>query len=601
MKQKTKFRQLTTYLLGICFLAISNISCTNDEDANGANLGNGDVSGVITDDQNSPLSDVLVTVNDVDITTTTDATGSYLLKGLPIGKHIITFSKNDYQTVNCTVSPKQWQEGTANISTSMRYAAAKITGRVLDAQNGKRPLEGATVSTGGEPVLTNSEGIFTISQLPLDNYTVTITYGDYTPITRNVKIDDFIDGTAQLPDINLGGEEILPGLTLGDLKTCTPWMYDEYRGGRNADNYPQFDWSVDYMCTLDMIGNWEEQNEGTTMRVDENKGNGIDYDNLNTFIYGRKHITEDNKILTVFARTHQGPAIWNVVVVDLSETKPQAKKLGENISFQDGNYKNFVFDLSAYVGKDIAIAIGTYYSGEWVQLVLRRISFAPSATNGLAWLPGTPINEALEELHLTQEMVRSTMPNELKSFTGITSYDGRKDRDEYVWAYRDWNKTGHVAAYWGMTSITKDCDVFTNEGYTIKTRGGNGIVSTSKAESYLYSKFAIDGNNQKLTLRARNFGNHPTYYKLIAITDDMNVKYLQPTKESKVDELSEGPDGTIKFNHKNGDTGHPENYGKFVFDLSQYKGKNVTLVLAVYKGEENGDENKVTIYSIDLN
>jgi len=601
MKQKTKFRQLTTYLLGICFLAISNISCTNDEDANGANLGNGDVSGVITDDQNSPLSDVLVTVNDVDITTTTDATGSYLLKGLPIGKHIITFSKNDYQTVNCTVSPKQWQEGTANISTSMRYAAAKITGRVLDAQNGKRPLEGATVSTGGEPVLTNSEGIFTISQLPLDNYTVTITYGDYTPITRNVKIDDFIDGTAQLPDINLGGEEILPGLTLGDLKTCTPWMYDEYRGGRNADNYPQFDWSVDYMCTLDMIGNWEEQNEGTTMRVDENKGNGIDYDNLNTFIYGRKHITEDNKILTVFARTHQGPAIWNVVVVDLSETKPQAKKLGENISFQDGNYKNFVFDLSAYVGKDIAIAIGTYYSGEWVQLVLRRISFAPSATNGLAWLPGTPINEALEELHLTQEMVRSTMPNELKSFTGITSYDGRKDRDEYVWAYRDWNKTGHVAAYWGMTSITKDCDVFTNEGYTIKTRGGNGIVSTSKAESYLYSKFAIDGNNQKLTLRARNFGNHPTYYKLIAITDDMNVKYLQPTKESKVDELSEGPDGTIKFNHKNGDTGHPENYGKFVFDLSQYKGKNVTLVLAVYKGEENGDENKVTIYNIDLN
>ena len=81
----------------------------------------------------------------------------------------------------------------------------------------------------------------------------------------------------------------------------------------------------------------------------------------------------------------------------------------------------------------------------------------------------------------------------------------------------------------------------------------------------------------------------------------MNVKYLQPTKESKVDELTEGPDGTIKFNHKNGDTGHPENYGKFVFDLSQYNGQNVTLVLAVYKGEENGDENKVTIYSIDLN
>ena len=349
-----------------------------------------------------------------------------------------------------------------------------------------------------------------------------------------------------------------------------------------------------------MMGNWEEQNEGTTMRVDESKG-GVDYDHLNTFIYGRKHITEDNKILTVFARTHQGPAIWNVVVVDLSEQKPQAKKLGDNISFQDGNYKNFTFDLSAYVGKDIAIAIGTYYSGEWVQLVLRRLSFAPSATNGLAWLPGTAINKQLEELHLTQEMVRATMPNELNSFTGITTYEGKKNRDEYVWAYRDWNKTGHVAAYWGLTSITKDCDVFTNEGYTIKTRGGDGTVSTTKAESYLYSKFAISNNRNKLTLRARNFGDNATYFKLIAITDDMNVKYLQPNSESKVSDLKEGPDGTIKFRHTNGDTGHPENYGKFVFDLSQYNGKNVTLVLAVYKGEANGDENKVTIYSIDLN
>lgn len=601
MKQKTKAKQMMVYLLGICILAFSNISCTNDENTNGSNLGNGDVTGLITDDQNAPLADVTVSVSDADISTTTDATGNYLLKGLPIGKHIITFSKTDYQTVSCTVAPKLWQDGTAHISTSMRYAAAKITGRVLDAQKGKQPLEGATVSIGGEPVLTNSEGVYTISQLPLDNYTVTVSYGDYTPVTREVKIDDFIDGTAQLADINLGGEEILPGLTLSDLKTCTPWLYNEYRGGRNADNYPQFDWSVDYMCTLDMAGNWEEQNEGTTMRVDENKTNGVDYENLNTFIYGRKHITEDNKMMTVFARTHQGPAIWNVVVVDLSEDKPQAKKLGDNISFQDGNYKNFVFDLSAYIGKDIAIAIGTYYSGEWVQLVLRRISFAPTATNGLAWLPGTPVNDALEELHLTQEMVRSTMPNELRSFTGITTYDGRKDRDEYVWAYRDWNKTGHIAAYWGLTSITKDCDVFTNEGYTIKTRGGNGIVSTSKAESYLYSKFAINESNQKLTLRARNFGDHATFFKLIAITDDMNVKYLQPNKESQVSDLAEGPDGTIKFRHNNGDTGHPENYGRFVFDLSQYKGQNVTLVLAVYKGEENGDENKVTIYSIDLN
>lgn len=264
MRQKTKAKILTAYFFGICFLAFSNLSCSGDVETNTTNLGNGDVSGIITDDNNSPT---------------------------------------DYQTVSCTLTPKQWNDGTANISTSLRYAAAKITGRILDAKNGKKPLEGASVSIGGEAVQTNSDGIFTISQLPLDNYTITITYCDYKPQTREVKADDFVDGVAQLSDILLGGEEVLPGLTLSDLKECTPWMYNEYRGGRNADNCPQFDWSVDYMCTLDMIGNWEEQNEGTTMRV--NESNGIDLDNLNTFIYGRKHITEDNKIMTVFARTHQ--------------------------------------------------------------------------------------------------------------------------------------------------------------------------------------------------------------------------------------------------------------------------------------------------------
>ena len=303
MRQKTKAKILTAYFFGICFLAFSNLSCSGDVETNTTNLGNGDVSGIITDDNNSPLAGVTVTMTDTDISDMTDNSGCYYFKNVPIGKHILSFSKTDYQTVSCTLTPKQWNDGTANISTSLRYVAAKITGRILDAKNGKKPLEGASVSIGGEAVQTNSDGIFTISQLPLDNYTITITYCDYKPQTREVKADDFVDGVAQLSDILLGGEEVLPGLTLSDLKECTPWMYNEYRGGRNADNYPQFDWSVDYMCTLDMIGNWEEQNEGTTMRV--NESNGIDLDNLNTFIYGRKHITEDNKIMTVFARTHQ--------------------------------------------------------------------------------------------------------------------------------------------------------------------------------------------------------------------------------------------------------------------------------------------------------
>ena len=67
MKQKTKAKSVSAYLLGICFLAISNLSCSKDENSYSSNLGNGNVSGIITDDKNSPLSGVTVTINDVDI------------------------------------------------------------------------------------------------------------------------------------------------------------------------------------------------------------------------------------------------------------------------------------------------------------------------------------------------------------------------------------------------------------------------------------------------------------------------------------------------------------------------------------------------------
>lgn len=185
MRQKTKAKILTAYFFGICFLAFSNLSCSGDVETNTTNLGNGDVSGIITDDNNSPLAGVTVTMTDTDISDMTDNSGCYYFKDVPIGKHILSFSKTDYQTVSCTLTPKQWNDGTANISTSLRYAAPKITGRILDAKNGKKPLEGASVSIGGEAVQTNSDGIFTISQLPLDNYTIKFNHknGDENKVT----------------------------------------------------------------------------------------------------------------------------------------------------------------------------------------------------------------------------------------------------------------------------------------------------------------------------------------------------------------------------------------------------------------------------------
>lgn len=50
-----------------------------------------------------------------------------------------------------------------------------------------------------------------------------------------------------------------------------------------------------------------------------------------------------------------------------------------------------------------------------------------------------------------------------------------------------------------------------------------------------------------------------------------------------------------------GTTSAPNDYATFTYDLSQFDGEDVVLVLGVYKGEANGDESKLCLYSIDLN
>lgn len=61
------------------------------------------------------------------------------------------------------------------------------------------------------------------------------------------------------------------------------------------------------MGTLTYVGNYEYQNEGCTLRIindDEDRKKPADLDHFNTFTYGKKLITADNKIMTLYVRTH---------------------------------------------------------------------------------------------------------------------------------------------------------------------------------------------------------------------------------------------------------------------------------------------------------
>lgn len=615
MKQKKLLRVLLTAVMFAGMAAMAG-SCSDDKTQSSGPVERGPVTGVVLDDLGAPLAGVAVTVSDVELTTitgvsgtaTTDAEGKYSIGNVPVTTHIVSFTKKDYQSVDITITAGNFNaEKTAQVDARMVYAAAKITGTVTDAKNNSAPLPGVTVSISDtQKATTDADGKFLFENLVLESYTVTFTLKDYTTVTRKITTDDFADGILATLDVEMGGKELLPGMTATDLKKTDIWYYNEYRGGK-GNGGGKVDWSVVYMSTLNFWGAWENQNEGCTLQIrnsgDEQK-NPASTDVFDSFVYGRKVITDDNKIMTLMVRTHNAsddaPAYFGVQVIDLTADEPENRKLSD-LTHASGDYKDYDFDLSEYIGKEVVIAIGIYrqQTGDyWKQVVLRHISFAADKNSGDDYLPGTEVPR-LEGWHMTQGMVRSTLPNPNRTFTGITpsGMDVSKDNRN---GYNAWREIGHIGAEWAFMYVNKDVEPTPGEGFIIKTRG-DAPQSTTLPESYFYAKFAIAEGCNHLTFRTRTFEkDNPTYFKMTAIDEDGNVTFLQPVSH-KADMAEAAADGCWKFKNNKGGTGNPDDYATFEYDLSQFNGRNVMLAIGVFKGDAVGGEQKLCFYSLDFN
>ena len=524
---------LVTAVLGsFVFLGASCQKETPAED------GNGTITGTVSDSNGNPVEGVTVSTNNTEGTATTGADGTYTLSNVPIETLSVTFSKEGYQTASVTVPASRFSDGTATVNATLTVADARITGTILDGAAGNAPLEGATVTlNNGTTATTGSDGTFTIESLTVRDYTVTISAEGYISSTVEVTEADFNneENTATV-DATLYKTILLPGLTLSDLQNADIWYYNEYKGGRNGDNYPMFDWSSDYMATLDFRGAWAEQNEGTAIQIrnnEEQQSNPADHNNFDSFVFGRKMITEDNKIMSMkirnFKENEQSvDTEYGVTVIDMTAAEPSAVKLGENKTINSESYIDVEFDLSKYVGKEIVIAIGTYRAetGNYFrQLCIRRIAFAPQAVKEWNWLPGTEVS-GLDGWHMTEEMVRSTMANsKYTTFTGVSKVSG--SRDEYATAYQSWRGLGHIAAEWSLVPVNKDAEPFPTEGFVIKTRG-NVTPNLATPESYFYIKYPVETGKNQMTLKARSFSEeNSTWFRLTAIDEDMNVTHTE--------------------------------------------------------------------------
>lgn len=608
MTIKTFFKTcLITAVLGS--FVLTGTSCQKEETPAGE--GNGTITGTVSDSNGNPVEGVSVSASNTESTATTGADGTYTLSNVPVATLSVTFKKEGYQTASITVPASRFSNGTATVNATLTVAGAKITGTVLDGANGDAPLEGATVTlNNGTSATTGSDGSFTIENLTVRDYTLSVSAEGYIASSITVSEADFDnEQTTASVSVTLYKTVLLPGLTLADLQNADIWYYNDYKGGRNGDNYPMFDWSSDYMATLDFRGAWAEQNEGTAIQIqndEEQQSNPADHNNFDSFVFGRKMITDDNKIMSMkirnFKENEQSvDTEYGVTVIDMTAAEPSAVKLGENKTINSESYVDVVFDLSEYIGKEIVIAIGTYRAetGNYFrQLCIRRIAFASTAVKEWDWLPGTEVS-GLDGWHMTEEMVRSTMANsKYTTFTGVSKVSG--NRDEYATAYKSWRGQGHIAAEWSLVPVAKDSEPFPTEGYVIKTRG-NVSPNLTTPESYFYIKYAIEAGKNQMTLKARSFSEeNSTWFRLTVIAEDMTVTHILPASH-KADSYSEEDGNFVKFNHRNGTADAPDGYATFTYDLSDFNGKEVILALGVYAGEQNGDENKLCINEITFN
>ena len=627
-----RFKTLGALALVAALLGTAFTSCKKDEEKT-PELETGTVSGTVTSDIGSPIADVTVEIADIKKTATTDAFGSYKIDGVTITKHSVTFKKDGFADAAVTITEKSFVDKVATkVDAIMAVACAAIKGVTVDAKNGNAPLAGVTVSlNGAKSVETGADGTFAFENLTIDDYTLTFTKTGCVTVEKKVEKAAFTgDFIVTLGDVQMGSKELLRGMTFEQIQaTANTFYYNEYRGGKNGDDYPHFDWSSDFLYTITSFYGWyEEQNEGSTIQIrnreeDGDWNNPADLDVFDSYIYGKKAITADNCKMYLKVRTHgaddSDPTNFGVMVIDPTSADPEAVRIGDirtygNDSYTtgcDGDRHDFEFDLTPYIGKEIYFAIGTYRvrTGDyWKQLVIRRIVFAKECPSDWGWCPGEEITELGKNWKLTKEIVRSTMPvTETDEFSGISKV-GMQDIDgpeKYRDAYQTWRGQNHFAAYWACMPIHKDSEPFAGEGFVIKTNGGGTPVTLDEPQSYFYAKLPVNAK-KTLFLKTRNFSTeHPTYFKVVAITEDCAVNFLEP----KVHTVGNGHEanfaesagnGAWKFINEGGGNDEPELYANFEYDLSAYSGKNVVIALAVFKGDDNGDENKMAIHSIGL-
>ena len=125
---------MTLALLGGAIMADS---CKKDNNQP-AEVEKGSVAGIVTDNLNTPIIDVEVSIKGTELKAVTAVDGSYTIANVPMKKQTVLFVKEGYAEGSSSITASSFKEGKATVDMVMDIASAKITGKCIDREAQRR-------------------------------------------------------------------------------------------------------------------------------------------------------------------------------------------------------------------------------------------------------------------------------------------------------------------------------------------------------------------------------------------------------------------------------------------------------------------------------
>jgi len=593
----------------LCVAGLLSVSCKKSEAADTTVTAT--VSGSVIDDQKNPLQGVTVTFVTADskketkATATTGADGKFSVEKVPSTARVVNYTKDGYASTSTTIAETKFQSGKIELETAtLIYSMASIEGLVLNLK--EEPYQGVSVFCENAKATTDELGCYKFEGLTIKDYTITFEDAEGNTAETKITADKFEKGKAYAENVTVGSY-VIPGLSYSEFVNAPYWYGNNYAGGVGVF---KMQWNhVGFLTAYPRveIGGFRNAAEGMSLY----DGVGTEAGKLCSYLYGRKQITEGNCYINLCARNFRAsaaqPSKLGVGVLDLTANTKEVtylpaqeiyqglKKMKNGTSTLDVEHNLFVFDLSAYKGKEIAFAVGVFggcFPGEEgsPETPIVRILFADkdmTAEFEQNDLSATFTGEKPEGCNwdgFTKANLSSLTPNPGTSFSG--NANGAEDGN-----YTAWAGTNHLMLSWAP-------EIF-NEGTAPLQDGNLFAIAAHRGKfdvptGYIMSRF--NGPKKKMSLVARTYGANPTYFRVTVV--DLATFTATALKYTNADPaaagLSEGENGTIGLLNDKGSVDDPSKFATVTFDLSAYAGKDVVIVISAHKG------NNFSIYSVDF-